>query len=171
MFNQKDVEVANKTSRNSPAIGGKAIVPKYVREHLELFCEPEDTLILDFGAGKTAAHARALLNDGWYCTAHEFGANVDNRYHNPLALSHDYHIVYASNVLNVQSSERMARETIKQIADTLKDGGCFFTNYPRDPCKSCLHPDEMADLLFEQFTIIKRIGGSAQAPLWMCTKQ
>lgn len=169
MFNKSDILVANKTSRNSPVIGGKAIVPKAVREHLELFCDKANTLILDFGAGKTAAHAEALKAAGWQVTAYEFGDNVDKRYHNPLALSQKYHIVYASNVINTQSDEKMARKTIGQIADVLKEGGKLFCNYPISPRKSLLCTGKIADLLFEEFNVVKRVGGSAQAPLWTCS--
>ncbi len=170
MFQQTDIEVANKTSRANGAVGQRAITPKQVREYLELFCSKEDTTVLDFGAGKTAAHQRALLELGWAVTAHEFGDNIDVRFHNELALMNRYDVVYASNVLNVQSSVDMARTTIEQIAGAVKNNGCFFGNYPSSPRKSDISGYDMVKLLQEQFSLVHRVGGTVSAPLWMCKK-
>jgi len=170
MFAQTDIEVANKTSRANGAVGKNAITPRFVREHVELFFDKEDTMILDFGAGKAAAHAQAMLADGFMVTAYEFGENIDPRVHNELALMQTYHIVYASNVLNVQSGFDMARATIKQVADVVKEDGKFFANFPSSPRKSDITPKEMLRLLLEQFFFVSRVGGTASAPLWMCEK-
>ena len=170
MFTQEDITIANKTSRTDGAVGVRAITPKFVRQHVELFYDKEDTTILDFGAGKRAAHARALLEIGFLVTAYEFGDNVDIRYHNELALMQTYDIVYASNVLNVQSNLGMMRTTIQQIADVVKEDGIFFANYPASPRKSDLTVKEMMQLLLEQFNIVYRVGGTKAAPLWICEK-
>jgi len=170
MFAQEDIQVANATSRANGAVGKNAITPRYVREHIALFYDKEDTMVLDFGAGKAAAHAQAMLADGFMVTAYEFGENIDPRVHNELALMQTYHIVYASNVLNVQSGFAMARATIKQIADVVKEDGKFFANYPATPRKSDMTPKEMVQLLLEQFEFVFRVGGTASAPLWMCVK-
>lgn len=170
MFAQEDIVVANKTSRANGAIGKNAITPRYVREHIELFFDKEDTMVLDFGAGKAAAHAQAMLADGFMVTAYEFGENIDPRVHNELALMQTYHIVYASNVLNVQSGFAMARATIKQVADVVKKDGKFFANFPSSPRKSDMTPKEMVQLLLEQFDTVERVGGTASAPLWVCGK-
>ena len=167
MFNQSDIETANKTSRNSPAIGAKALTPRYVRAYIDSIDGKDDTYILDFGAGKDAAHTKALLNDGYKCTAHEFGNNV-NENHNENALTYQYDVVFASNVLNVQSSEAMLRETIKQIASSTSK--VLFANYPLSPRKCTLHPDEVADILSEYFTTVYFEGGKASAPVWKCEK-
>ena len=168
MFNQTDIEVANKTSRNNGAVGANAITPRYVREIIDTEYEKEDTRILDFGAGKAAAHAMAMRKDGYDISAFEFGDNFNPRIHTLLALAHTYHIVYASNVLNVQSGAEMAKETIKLIADVLLDDGEFIANYPASPRKSDLTAKEMEMLLRQQFKFVERVGGSASAPLWTC---
>jgi hypothetical protein len=170
MFNQEDITVANKTSRNNGAVGRGAITPRWVRNWVNAVYEKADTMILDFGAGKAAAHAQAMLADGFMCTAYEFGDNVDKRFHNELALMQKYHIVYASNVLNVQSGFAMTRETLKQIADVLLDDGDFIANYPASPRKSDMTTGEMAQLLSEQFSTVSRVGGTPSAPLWLCGK-
>lgn len=168
MFNQEDIAVANATSRTNGAVGANAIVPRKVREWLG---HPDgETMVLDFGAGKHAAHAQAMLEDGHLVTAHEFGDNVDPRVHNELALMQMYDVAYASNVLNVQSSAAMARATIKQVADVVKEGGVFFANFPASPRKADIKPSQMVDLLLEQFSSVTRVGGSSSAPLWKCEK-
>lgn len=168
MFNQTDIEVANKTSRANGAVGRNAIVPRKVREWLG---HPnDDVMILDFGAGKHAVHAQALLEDGYNVLAYEFGNNVDPRVHCELALMSKYDVVYASNVLNVQSGFSMAQKTIKQVVDVLKEDGVFFANFPASPRKSDIKPKAMRDLLFVFFESVERVGGTTSAPLWMCTK-
>jgi len=169
MFNPEHVAIANKTSRNSKAIGSKAITPKYVRKYVDENNIKDGINILDYGAGKAAAHARALLNDGYCCTAYEFGDNIDKRYHDPLALEHKYDIVFASNVLNVQSDVDMLRKSLKQIHSVTCAGGVFIANYPLSPRKTTLSVDEMVEILQEFFRTIKRVGGSVSAPLWECS--
>jgi len=173
MFTQEDIQVANKTSRANGAVGANAITPKYVRELLDNGtddnhdCTKEDITVLDFGAGKTAAHAQALLAAGYQVLAYEFGDNVDPRVHCELALLNKYDVVYASNVLNVQSSVDMARTTIKQIRDVMKYDAVFIANYPQSPRKSDITPMEMMKLLEEHFYVI-RCGGTPSAPLFQC---
>lgn len=168
MFNEAHVAVANATSRTNGAIGAKAIVPRVVREYLGY--PDDDTMILDFGAGKHAVHAQALLEDGHNVLAHEFGDNIDPRVHCELALMNKYDIVYASNVLNVQSTTLMARATLRQIANATKEGGVFFANYPSSPRKSDMTAKKMVQLLLEQFTTVVRVEGTAPAPVWKCIK-
>jgi len=169
MFNQADIETANATSRGKGFIGRNAVVPRAVRAMLDSQYNTE-VMILDFGAGKEALHARALQEDGWACTAYEFGNNVDVRYHNELALMQQYDIVYASNVLNVQTCATMARHTISQIYDAVKEAGMFIANYPKSPRKSDITPKEMEQLLLERFKMVERVAGSAAAPCWVINK-
>ncbi len=170
MFNPEDIGVANKTSRANGAVGSRAITPRYVREHLELFYDKETTTILDFGAGKAAAHARDLQADGWAVIAHEFGDNIDVRYHCELALMQKYDVVYASNVLNVQSGFGMIRASLFQVEEVLKQDGVFFANFPASPRKLQITVEQMEVMLLEHFSIVNRVGGTKSAPLWICTK-
>jgi len=73
MATSEQITTANKTSRNSPAIGQKALTPKVARQYMENNFKKDDTLILDFGAGKSAYHAQQFVADGWQVLAHEFG--------------------------------------------------------------------------------------------------
>ncbi len=169
MFRQADIETANSTSRAKGFIGRNALVPRVVNVMLENYGN-KDTMLLDFGAGKEALHARALQEQGWACTAYEFGANVDARYHNDLALMQQYDIVYASNVLNVQTCFAMARHTISQLFEVVKEDGILVANYPNSPRKSDIKTKEMEQLLQERFDRIERVAGTGSAPCWVIYK-
>ena len=169
MFRQADIQIANSTSRGKGFIGRNALVPRVVDTMLENYGN-KDTMLLDFGAGKEALHARALLEQGWACTAYEFGDNVDIRYHNELALMQQYDIVYASNVLNVQSCAAMARHTISQLFEVVKEDGILVANYPNSPRKSDIKTKEMVQLLLERFDRVERIAGTTSAPCWTIYK-
>ena len=66
MFSMEEVKIANATSRSGGASAInkdgsiRAIVPKYVAEHIN----KEDSL-LDFGAGKGAVHTKWLREEGF----------------------------------------------------------------------------------------------------------
>lgn len=175
MFSAEEIAVANATSRNG--IGGKTpIVPRVVKSWVDFHYDKEDTMILDFGAGKKATEARQLLDEGYLVTAHEFGDNVDPRYHNELALMQKYHIVYASNVLNVQSNVNMLLETLDQMKDVMLDDGELFVNYPSSPRKAGLTVKQIEECLFMKFRFVERVGMigntpfSCSSPVWNCSK-
>jgi len=115
-------------------------------------------------------HAAALKADGFNCTAYEFGKNSNPIFHDETALNRQYDIVYASNVLNVQSSIAMAEQTIKQISDSVKSDGRFFANFPLSPRKIELNANEMRILLLKRFRTVERLRGSAAAAVWECIK-
>jgi hypothetical protein len=167
MFDDDEMAIANKTSRNLGAIGAKAIVPK----HVEAIAQEGNT-ILDFGAGKAAAHTHRLRDAGHNVTAHEFGANIQD-HHDPAALERQYDIVYASNVLNTQSSMKMLKMTLGQVLSVLKPGGKFVANLPMSPRKGVMEQLKAAGLeqiLMKHFQSINRVGGTKQAPLWEMIK-
>lgn len=170
MTTADEIIAANKTSRNTGAVGMKAITPKYVREYVDNNYDKGTCKILDFGAGKTAAHARALVEDGYYCLAHEFGDNVDPRYHCGLAMLYEYDVVYASNVLNVQFLLYMFQETIKQIKSVMKDDGVFIANYPMAPRKMSAAAYQMRELLQNYFKSAVMVGGTKTAPILLMEK-
>lgn len=170
MATPQQITVANKTSRNSPAVGAKALTPKMVRTFVDNNKGKKGTSILDFGAGKHAIHAQALQDEGYFCMAYEFGDNVDPELHATLALSNKYDVVYASNVLNVQSDEAMLVETIKQVKSVMKHNSTFFANYPLDPRKSGLSTQEVFDILCDCFSNVMWVDGKKNAPVWMMEK-
>lgn len=161
-FSPEDVSRANRTSRTAGAVGEKAITPKYVAQSSN-----KTEKILDFGAGRHAAHAAKLRSMGFDVTAHEFGDNVREGVHEPNALNANYDTVYASNVLNVQASEKMLRETLAQIKGATAPGGRALFNYPADPRISGMPAAAVADIIGDVFGAMpQRVGGTPSAPLW-----
>lgn len=170
MATAEQITVANKTSRNSPAVGAKALTPKIARKYMEVNFKKDDALILDFGAGKHAIHTQALVAEGWQVLAHEFGDNIDPRVHCELAMQNKYDLVYASNVLNVQGDEKMLRETLRQVKSVLKPNGVFVANYPLDPRKSDMVTQDVRNILNAEFSFVMWIEGKKNAPVWLMEK-
>ncbi len=133
MYSKEEIGIANKTSRNSGAVGKKAVVPQVIRNE---FSPKENLTFLDFGAGKAAAHKLSLEEDGYNVKAYEFGENSIPGIHTPDALLDTYDVIYASNVLNVQSTEMMMVHTLCAIKNSLNPGGIFIANYPTSPRKA-----------------------------------
>ena len=150
MYSKEEINIANKTSRNSKAIGQKAIVPRVIKE---LFSPKQKLKILDFGAGKAAAHTLSLREEGYDVTAYEFGNNIIDGLHDPKALKTTYDVIYASNVINVLSSFEMLLLTIGELDDALKVGGVIIANYPNSPRKLDFNPTEIAELLNIHFNV------------------
>lgn len=171
-FTQQEVKIANSTCRNAGASAFntdgeiRAIVPKYVSRSID-----KDKSILDFGSGKQAVHAQWLRKQGFNVAAWEFGENFVEGVHDKDALSGKYSVVYASNVLNVQSSMSMFLETLMQIYNSLETGGALICNYPASPRKMLLNAIDMAALIQTVFgSWPERVGGTASAPLWKVQK-
>ena len=168
MATPEETIIANKTSRNSAAIGMNAITPRFVKQYIdEVRGLDDEFLMLDFGAGKSAAHAQKFVEGGYPCLAYEFGENVDPRVHCELALLNQYDIVYASNVLNVQSSVPMLMETLDTVKSVMAEFGVFFANYPNNPRKMPITTGEMRDLLLKKFDSVIRVAGTKNAPVWL----
>lgn len=172
MFTVEEVKIANATSRSSGASAKnkdgsiRAIVPRYVVEHIN----KEDS-VLDFGAGKDAVHTKWLRGQGFNVVAYDFGSNIVEGLHDKDALNRQYKVTMCSNVLNVQSSWDMLLETLKQLYNSLEDGGMLIINYPASPRKMNLSATEMAMVVQNVFKgVITRCGGSNSAPLWVVWK-
>jgi SAM-dependent methyltransferase len=126
--------------------------------------------ILDFGAGRYAHHAKKLWRRGYDVTAYEFGDNIDLGIHTTDALDFVYDLVIASNVLNVQSDERMLTKTLREISGALEPGGVLICNYPSSPRYAGISVESMERRLRARFTI-KRVGGTPSSPVWQCVKR
>ena len=139
MFTEKEIREANKTARSNGASAInpdgtiRAIVPNFIYKNIEHY---RDKMILDYGAGKSAIHTKWLRENGLNVTAYDFGDNCVEGIHDKNALNKRYDVIFASNVLNVQSSDTMMNATLYQIYKTLKKGGQFIFNYPSSPRKS-----------------------------------
>lgn len=172
MFNEMEIKIANATSRSNGASAInkdgsiRAIVPKYVAEHIN----KEDS-VLDFGAGKGAVHTKWLREEGFNVTAYDFGENCIEGLHDKNALQKQYKVIMASNVLNVNSSMPMLFETLKQIDHSLAPGGEFICNYPASPRKMELVANDLKEIIQSIFKgRIERVGGTSSAPLWKVEK-
>lgn len=172
MYKIEEIKIANATSRSNGASAMnkdgsiRAIVPRYVAENIS----KEDS-ILDFGAGKAALHTKWLREQGFNVTAYDFGDNCIEGLHDKDALSKQYKVIMASNVLNVQSSMDMLQETLQQIYDSLEYGGKLVCNYPSSPRKMEFTASELKYILKGWFGVnIERVGSSSSAPLWVIEK-
>lgn len=172
MFTDEEIRTANATSRANGASAKnkdgsiRAIVPKYVSEHIS-----KEESILDFGAGKNAVHTQWLRKNGFNVTAYDFGDNLIDGLHDKKALNKKYAVIMASNVLNVQSSLCMLHETLNQIYSSLEPGGELICNYPASPRKMMISTKELADIIHSVFgTYVEKIGGTSSAPLWKVKK-
>ena len=165
----KDVEVgdANSTCRETGIIG-TPLKPLVYKKLLELGKDRAGT-VLDFGAGRGAVHSKALKSKGWPVTAWEFGGNFDRALHDKRALDRKYDTVVASNVLNVQQSKGMLRETLEQLTSAVKPGGTLICNMPKEPRHHDVPAEEVERLLGRAgFEVEESKGGSA--PVWVFTR-
>lgn len=174
MFTMEEIRIANATSRSNGATAMykdgtiKAIVPNFVRKNIS-----KQRSILDFGAGKDAVHTKWLKDQGFQnVTAYDFGKNCINGVHDANALTRQYDIVFASNVLNVSSSSTMLFETLKQIHRCLMPGGEFICNYPSSPRKAAFdtaYIKSAIEIVFDN--TVELVGGTNSAPLWKVAKR
>lgn len=154
MFTEKEIKEANKTSRSNgaSAINSdgtiRAIVPNFILKNIKDY---RDKTILDFGAGKDAIHTKWLRENGLNVIAYDFGENCIEGIHDENALDKRYDVIFASNVLNVQSSDVMMMETVYQIYNALKKGGIFIFNYPTSPRKTDMPEWEVIALVCSIF--------------------
>jgi len=152
-FTEQEMKLANKTCRDSGAVGANPILLQVIQERYS----PNQILkILDYGAGKRAKQTLMLRELGYNVTAHEFGENFNPDIHKSEALSEQYDVVFASNVLNVQSSEDMLDRTLYEISKLIKKSwGCFICNYPIQPRYLNLSNISMQELLKCYFYRVK----------------
>jgi len=146
-----ETEIANKTSRTSKnpgAVSNNAIVPRFVIKYVN-----KNDSILDYGAGRYPLHALRLKEKGYNVKSHDFGRNFNSELHDGGALNLQYDVIYASNVLNVQSSEEMLISTIEQIIGLMKENSIFIANYPQTPRKSDLSFKDLKIILGNYFKI------------------
>lgn len=167
--------IATKTARGKGAVGRKAIVPRKVAGIIsdriagrgDGRCLP--WTVLDYGSGPDALHARSLAKQfpKLKVTAHDLPANRKPFLHDPLAVYRTYSIVYASNVLNVCSSERMLTTTVHEIAGCVGRYGLAVVNYPASPRKGTATDGDVHKLLCATFHRVER---DRKARVWVCAK-
>lgn len=168
---QHDEEAAKKAIKTNAPNWATTKIDKLIRDHIN-----KKQTILDFGAGG-AKPATRLKAEGYNITAYDFmyapehqPSDTDPRDYN--ALDKKYDVIYASNVINVQSSETMMLKTIKEIKDSMKPNSVFICNFPTNPRKwdKIQKADEMKAFLSKHFKDIKLIGGTNSDPVWSMKK-
>jgi SAM-dependent methyltransferase len=146
-----ELKIAQKTSRTQkydPSKKGRgigeAITPGYA-----LSLASQNDKILDFGAGKGAPYVEKYRQMGYDIWGVDLPANMaawEEGIAPPEGFINQFDLVYASNVLNVQSSENFLKSTIRSILKALKPTGIFVGNYPLSPRKM----PEMNELMLEE---------------------
>lgn len=151
IFTADEIKVANATCR--AVVGsGVPIIPRIVAT-----IAGKTDAILDFGAGTYATYTLALRKQGFKVTAHDFGNNWVEGLHDRDALQRKYDLVFASNVLNVQSTERMMDNTLRIVTSVLKSGGVFVANYPDKPRKLGWSPTQVRAALEKHFGSVEEL--------------
>lgn len=143
-----ETERAIRSARSTGAVGKNAIVPRII-PHLA----NKTNLILDFGCGKDMIHVKALKEEGYIIEGYDFSLPKTNEF----LISGYYDIIYLSNVLNVQSSEKMLEDLIETVWMCLRSQGFVIANYPKDPRYLGWSTTKMVEWLQENFISVVRI--------------
>ena len=166
----EEIKIAKATSRSAGASAIKngtirAVVPLFVERNVD-----KSKTILDFGAGKGATSTKYLLNNGFDVVAYDLWCGDGDKLLDKYALNRQYDVVFASNVINVQSSIDMLRETLMQIYKATKYGGEFICNYPNSPRKMDIAANDIAMIINDVFGSVEKVGGTTSAPIWRIRK-
>lgn len=107
--------------------------------------------ILDFGAGWKARHTVAMRATGHAVTAWDIGRNFDPYVHADNALTREYDVVMASNVINTHATEHALRRTLAQMSMATYGRGVCVCNYPATPRKGAWTNQQMIAMVREFF--------------------
>jgi hypothetical protein len=169
----QEMDIAKRTSRSNGASAInkdgtiRAVVPIWVEKNVD-----KSKTILDFGAGRWCTSTKYLRQKGFdNVTPYDLWCGDGDELLDDQALDRSYDVIFASNVLNVQSSLDMFCETLWQIWDVLNNGGEFICNYPSSPRKMDLTADEVDHFIAATLGVIPDIvGGTKSAPIWRIRK-
>ena len=153
-FNVEEVVEAVKTARSSGAVGPNAKVPQIV---LEMAYDNRDW-ILDYGAGRKAIHTEMLREAGYgNAWAYDFAKDVDGVFIDDLETTRgEWDIIFASNVLNVQTSMGMLDLTLNELWQLMNPFSILVANYPNSPRKLDLSVQSLHSKLREGFERVHR---------------
>jgi hypothetical protein len=144
----------------------RAVLPYLVGIHVDKPCD-----ILDFGAGKDALGTLYLRNLGYKVTAFDIGENFVEGLHDPDAIKpgHEYRVVMASNVVNVQPAKE---DVVELFALAARLAPIFFFNYPDKPRKSGLKMKEIVEIAKRFYESVEPMGisGSKAGYCRVCCK-
>ena len=159
-FAPEDIEIAMKTGEAKGFIGPRAVTPRYVSET----SKAEDT-ILNYGAGKHDQHTPMLREKGLNIEAHDFHNP------NPEALGRKHDTVFGSNVINVQDTNNMLKNTLDEMTETVASDGRLIVNLPVSPRKGAWTGDitdtkKLRGLLKDRFESVNIVDGTGSAPVF-----
>ena len=166
----KEIKIANSTyRRRGSSVFDKdgnirSVVARYVANHVD-----KNKKLLDYGCGSEFIQGNYLRQLGFNVDGWDIGVNKPKDCVSELRQIYD--VVYASNVLNVISSESMLIETLDQAYNCLKIGGWFIANYPSAPRKMDININLLRGIIQGKFGgIIQMVGGTKSAPIWCVVK-
>jgi hypothetical protein len=166
----EEIKIANSTYRRSGSSvfdkdgNVRSVVTRYVEKNIGV-----DKKILDYGCGAEFIQGNYLRLHGFDVDGWDIGNNKPEDCVDELRQIYD--VIYASNVLNVISSESMLTETLGQVYDCLKSGGVFIANYPSAPRKMVIDVRLLSDVIQNKFgSTIHMVGGVKSAPIWCVAK-
>lgn len=169
MFTEEEIRIANATYRSKGSSvfdkdgNVRSVVARFIARSIS-----KDTKILDFGCGSEFIQGEYLRSLGFDVSGWDFGENKPKDCIDKFDKIYD--VVYASNVLNVISSQSMLMETLEQIDSCLKDGGIFIANYPQSPRKMDMSAQELKNIIQEKLnTNVCKIPG-VSSPTWVFAK-
>jgi len=148
-FSKKEQKEAVKTARVG-CFSNNAVVPKMV----SILASKKDK-ILDYGTGY-GQYTKMLRDEGLNIFMHDFSRNhpseLNKYFLDSPESSSPFDIIFASNVLNVQTSSEMLVRTLRDVVCLLDMDGLFVGNYPNKPRKlEALHPTMLYTLLKDYF--------------------
>ena len=134
----KDDEYIKRVNKTySKTFSQRQILPNYISI---VFENMKWLKILDYGAGKDAFGTIMLREKGFDVTAYDIGKNYVEGLHDSQALTKKYGLIFASNVINIQSSHEDIINILQEVNLCMKnklDYGYseFYFNIPLKPRK------------------------------------
>lgn len=156
LFNPDYLITVNSTDRTrGGTVSTNPLVYRYLIQN-RLNYPWQDWHILDFGAGYTAKHTKALYKSGYSRVyAYDIGKNWNVDEHlSPERYQHykgTWDMVIASNVLNVQPSYETVAAILQEMYSCLSEKGFMLFNFPYSPRKNPLNDNDMENLLIEMY--------------------
>jgi hypothetical protein len=154
MYKDSDyIHAVNKTY--SKPFSKKQILPKYIFDKFDHM--KERISVLDFGAGKDAYGTSMLREHGFDVTAYDIGKNSIEGTHDTFALSKKYEVIFASNVLNIQTSHDDIIYVLQEIKSCMQNKylryghSHFYCNLPSGPRKCDIDNSKLYKLLIQSF--------------------